>query len=404
MNAFTCPQCGASLEFERIDSATVQCHYCNSMVIVPAELRPPPRAEPQPPTSYDKPRPNKVIAALLVFAVLAGGFVILIAGLARSSNTNHSPNTNRRTVGALPSYTPRFGATPTPAPKPDGYTVAFTFGSEGTGPGFFKDEMGVAVDGAGLIYVSDETRRVQVFDSSGQFLKTWNIPAQTKWYAKLKEGPRRLMANSSGDLFAVLAGVVLKLDGATGEALGAAHGTDYIQDAALLPDGGMIIVSQKGRDDELVVIGGNGRADHRTHRFISSLLDKQLEVEALRVAADGTGNTFALYAIGGVSGEHWYDNEDLAVFKFSPEGKYVSRFGGGGREPGQFGVPSGLAVDNLSRVYVCEPFDKIHVYAADGRFLQTLKAPHSVEAMAFDSQNNFYVAGGNKVSKLLLDK
>jgi hypothetical protein len=200
------------------------------------------------------------------------------------------------------------------------------------------------------------------------------------------------------------AAVRTKLDGATGEVLGAARGTDYIHDAALLPDGGMFIVSQKGNDDELVLLGGDGRAARRTHRFITSLLDKELEVEALRVAADGTGQAFALYAIGGVSGEHWYDNEDLAVFKFSPEGKYVSRFGGGGHEPGQFGVPSGLAVDNQSRVYVCEPFDKIHVYAADGRFLQTLKAPHSDEAMAFDSQNNFYVAGGSKVSKLVLDR
>jgi DNA-directed RNA polymerase subunit RPC12/RpoP len=403
MNAFTCPQCGASLEFERINSPTVQCRYCNSMVIVPAELRPPPRAESQPLTSYGTPPPsNKLIPALSVFAVLAVGIGILVAGLGRSSNANLPSNTNRRTVGAQPAYTPRLGATP--APKPDGYTVAFTFGSEGTGPGFFKDEMGVAVDGAGRIYVSDETRRVQRFDASGQFLNTWNVPTQTKWYAKLKEGPRKLLADASGNLYAVVAGVVLKFDGATGEVLGAARGTDYIHDAALVPDGGMFIVSQKGNDDELVLLGGDGRAARRTHRFITSLLDKQLEVEALRVAADGTGQAFALYAIGGVNGEHWYDNEDLAVFKFSPEGKYVSRFGGGGHEPGQFGVPSGLAVDNQSRVYVCEPFDKIHVYAADGRFLQTLKAPHAVEAMAFDSQNNFYVAGGNKVSKLVLDR
>jgi DNA-directed RNA polymerase subunit RPC12/RpoP len=402
MNAFTCPQCGASLEFERINSPTIQCRYCNSLVIVPAELRPvlPPRTEPL--TSYRGEPTNKLIPALIVVAVLVGGIGILVAVFSRSSNTNGSSNTNR-TVSALPPYTPRLAPTPTPAPKSDGYTVAFTFGSEGTGPSFFKDEMCVAVDGSGLIYISDETRRVQVFDSSGQFLKTWNIPTQTKWYARLKDGPRKLMANSSGDLFAVLAGVVLKLDGATGEALGAAHGSDYIHDAALLPDSSLVIMSQKGDDDELVLIGSDGRAAHRTHRFVSSLLDKQLEVGALRVAVDGTGETFALYALGGVNGEHWYDDEDLAVFKFSPEGKYVSRFGGGGHEPGQFGVPSGLAVDNLSRVYVREMFDKIHVYAADGRFLKTLKAPHAVEAMTFDSQNNLYVAGNHKVSKLLLD-
>jgi 6-bladed beta-propeller len=322
---------------------------------------------------------------------------VLIAGLSRSSN-------KARTGGGLPTYTPHLVPTPKPTPEHDGYTVAFTFGSDGTGPGFFKDEMGVAVDGAGRIYVSDETRRVQRFDPSGKFLDTWNIPTETKWYAKLKEGPRKLLVNSSGDVYAVLAGVVMKFDGETGEALGAAHGTDYIQDATLLPDGGMLIVSQKGNDDELVHLGGDGRAAHRTHRFVSSLLDKELEVEALRVAADGTGNTYALYAIGGVNGEHSYDDEDTAVFKFTPEGKYVSRFGGEGHEPGQYGPPTMIAVDNEGRVYVCESFNQIHVFAADGRFIRTLKSPHSVDAITFDSQNNLYVAGGNKVSKLVLDK
>lgn len=393
MNAFTCPQCGASLEYEWITSVTVKCHYCNSMVIVPAELRPasPPRPALQPPAPYGGVQPNKIIAAIVVLFVLAGGVGLL---LSRSSNEH-------RAVVSIPPYTPRL--VPTPTPKPDGYTVGFTFGSEGTDPGFFKDEMEVAVDGAGRIYVSDETRRVQRFDPSGQFINTWNIPTQTKWYARLKEGPHKLLANNSGNLYAVMAGVVLKFEGETGAALGAAHGSDYIHDAALLPDGGILIVSQKGRDDELVLLGGDGRAARRTHRFVSSLLDKQLEVGALRVAADGTGNAFALYALGGASGEHWYDDEDLAVFKFSPEGRYVSRFGGGGHEPGQFGVPSAIAVDNRGRVYVCEPFDKIHVYAADGRFLKMLKTPHAVEALTFDAQNNLYVAGGHKVSKLLLD-
>lgn len=399
MNVFNCPQCGASLEFERIASATVECRYCNSIVVVPAELRPaPPQPAPQPKTSYDAgAQSNKVVQSLVAAAVLIGAVILFVAVFTRTSN-------KPRAGGTVPTYTPRLVPTPGPRPKPDGYTVALTFGSEGTGPGFFKDEMGVAVDGAGRIYVSDETRRVQRFDPSGKFLNTWSVPAETKWYEKLKEGPRKLLAGTSGDVYAVAGGVVLKFDGESGEVLGAAHGTDYVHDAALLADGGMLIVSQKGRDDELVRLGGDGRAARRTHRFVSSLLDKRLEVEALRVAADGTGETFALYAIGGVSGEHYYDDGDTAVFKFSPDGKYVSRFGGEGREPGQYGPPTMIAVDNEGRVYVCESFDKIHVYAADGRFIRTLKAPHSVEALAFDSQNNLYVAGGNKVSKLVLDR
>ena len=402
MKAFTCPQCGASLEYERIVTATVKCHYCNSVVVVPVDLRPPPPAPPRPErepvTSFGDPQPNKAMPALIVALVLVGALTLLIVGLSRSSS-----NTNR-SFGIVSTPTPR--RTPTPQPTPDpGYSVVYTFGAEGTGPGFFKDEMDVAVDGEGRVYVSDETRRVQRFDPSGNFINTWTIPSETKWYRRLRGAPDKLLAPRWGSqVYAVLAGVVAKFDGATGEVLGAAHGSDYVHDATLIPDGGLLMVTQKGDDDELVLMGGDGRVARRTHRFVSSQLDKQLNVKALRVAADGAGNTFALYALGDVYGEHWYDDEDLAVFRFTPEGKYVSRFGGGGHEPGQFGVPAAIAVDNRSRVYVCEPFDKIHVYADDGRHLSTFAAPHQVKALTFDAADNLYIAGGHKVSKLVLTR
>jgi hypothetical protein len=401
LQVFNCPQCAATLEFERIESALVRCQFCNSLVVVPPELRatpPPPQPEPKPLTTFgggEEATPKKIALVVVVLLAVAGFIGGIIANNSRS---------NKPRAGFIPTYTPRQVATPTPTPKADGYTVAYTFGGEGTGPGLFKDSLGVAVDSDGRVYVSDDTRRVQRFDSSGQFLNTWNIPTETKWYQKLRGGPQKLLVNNANQLFAVLAGIVLKLDGETGEVLGAGHGSDYIHDAAVVPGGGFLIVSQKGDDDELVQMGTDGRAARRTHRFVSSQLDKKLEVEALRVAAGVGGETYALYAIGGVEGEHYYDDEDIAVFRFSPEGKYLARFGGEGHGPGQYGPPSALAADARGRVYVCETFDKIHVFEPDGRFVRTLKAPHAVDALTFDAQNNLYVAGGHKVSKLVLDK
>src|SRR3712207_6038342 len=175
---------------------------------------------------------------------------------------------------------------------------------------------------------------------------------------------------SSDLIYAVLAGVVLKLEGETGEVLGAAHGSDYIHDAALSPGRGLLVVSQKGDDDELVLIGGDKRAAWRTHRFVSTQLDKKLEVRALRVAAGPGGEIYSLYCIGGVSGTFSYDDEDISVFRFSPEAKFVARFGGGERrgEPGYFGPPAAIAADPRGRVYVVETFSTIHVYEPDGRF------------------------------------
>lgn len=399
MKVFNCPQCAASLEFERIDAPLVRCQFCNSQVVVPAELRSSPTAPPAapPPLNFGEPdEPKKIALTVIILLVVAGGIGLLIA-TKRSSNVNSNAFVNAsRTPFRLP--------TPTPAPKPDGYTVAYTIGAEGTGPGLFKDSLGVAVDGEGRVYVSDETRRVQRFDPTGKFLNTWNIPTETKWYRKLRGGPDKLLVNNAKQLYAVLAGVILKLDGETGEVLGAAHGSDYIHDAAVVPDGGLLVVSQKGDDDELVLMGTDGRVARRTHRFVSSLLDKKLEVAALRVAAGPGGEVYSLYAIGGVAGEHWYDDEDIAVFRFSPEGKYLARFGGQGREPGQYGPPLAIASDTQGRVYVCEPFDKLHVYEADGRHVRTLKLPHAADALTFDAQNDLYIAGGHKLSKLILDK
>ncbi|MBV9924543.1 MAG: hypothetical protein JOZ96_05825 [Acidobacteria bacterium] len=396
MKAFNCPQCGAVLEFERIEQPWVRCQYCNSQVVVPEELRPPPpRPTPEPQTAYgQKPKNPALTVVGLLVGIFALAVVIVIATALRS------PNTNRGSF--VPPFRP--GATPTPTPKPQGYAVAYTFGGEGTGPGLFQDEMGVALDAQGRVYVSDETRRVQRFDASGKFLDTWSIPLETKWYEKLRGGPSKLIVNERGEVYAVLAGVILKLDAETGEVLGAARGSDYIQDAALSPGRGLYVVSQKGEDDELVLIGGDGRAARRTHRFVSSQLDKKLEVEALRVAAGPGGEAYALYCIGGVSGEHYYDDEDIAVFRFSPEGKYLARFGGQGHAPGQYGPPAAIASDPQGRVYVLETFNQLHVYEADGRYVRTLKAPHGVNALTFDAQGDLYIAGDHKVSKLILDK
>ncbi len=399
MKAFSCPQCAAVLEFERIEKSWVRCRYCDSLVVVPEELRPAPAPPPppeKPKLDFGEPdQPKKVALAAAALALAAGGVAFIIMNMRAG---------RQGVVNVNVAGTPYRFPTPTPTPKPEGYAVAYSFGGEGTGPGLFQDEMGVAVDGEGRVYVSDETRRVQRFDASGKFLNTWSIPLQTKWYEKLRGGPSKLLAGDANQIYAVVAGVILKLDGETGEVLGAGHGSDYIHDAARVPGGGLLVVSQKGDDDELVLTGADGRAARRTHRFVSAQLEKRLEVEALRVASGPGGEVYSLYAIGGVSGEHWYDDEDTAVFRFSPDGKYLGRFGGQGGAPGQYGPPSALAADPRGRVYVVETFNKIHVYEPDGRYVRTLKAPHGVDAMAFDAQGNLYVAGGHNVSKLVLDK
>src|SRR6185503_8579693 len=68
---------------------------------------------------------------------------------------------------------------PTPGnkEKPSGFAeTILDFGSEGIGPGMFKDARAIAVDASGKIYVGEYTGgRVQVFDPDGKFITQWSV-------------------------------------------------------------------------------------------------------------------------------------------------------------------------------------------------------------------------------------
>jgi hypothetical protein len=381
-----------------ISSETVKCPWCGSAVIVPESLRPRRNS-----FSESAPAPAKSVDPLRTLFIILGSTIVVILVAVLFFPFSRS-NKNVRVVQPAPPVNrpARLAPSQTPSPAPSGPITLMTFGGEGTGPGLFKDAQEVAVDAPGNVYVSDDTLRIQKFDANGKFVNLWTISEPGA--EKLHEGPRRLMADRAGNVYAVIGGLIVKYNGEDGAVRGVAHGTDYIDDAAVLADGGVMIVSSKGGDDELVHLGPNGRAVKRVHKFVSNVVSKEMDVAALRIAVDGLGNTFALYALGHVYGEHWYDSEDLSVYKYTPDGKYVSKFGSGGNAAGQFKMPVAIAIDNQSRVYVSDQMGDILVFADDGRYLETIKPPHAVDGMAFDAENHLYIVGSNKVSKLQLSK
>jgi peptidylamidoglycolate lyase len=67
--------------------------------------------------------------------------------------------------------------------SPDGHFL-FAWGSKGHLPGEFDLPHGIELDSAGNVYVADrENRRIQVFDSNGQFLKEWEDDSFGEIYA-----------------------------------------------------------------------------------------------------------------------------------------------------------------------------------------------------------------------------
>ncbi|MGH2521649.1 MAG: ribosomal protein L7/L12 [Anaerolineales bacterium] len=253
--------------------------------------------------------------------------------------------------------------------------VVLRFGGEGTGPGLFTDARTIAVDGEGHIYVGDyQDDRVQVFDSEGKFITQWMVETETPLTG--------MAADREGTVYVVQGGEIYRHDGANGEHLGK---VEYVEgwgfeDVVVTADGALVASWYKNRDD-IVRISRNGRDVLVIREAISSASgDSELST---RVAVDGLGNIYAL----GI-----FNN---AVFKFTPEGRYLTRFGGDGDEPGQFRAPNAIAVDHQSRVYVSD-IKGIQVFDSEGRYLKTIRVEGVAFGMAFNDQNELLVVSNTE--------
>lgn len=69
------------------------------------------------------------------------------------------------------------------------------------------------------------------------------------------------------------------------------------------------------------------------------------------------------------------DAGNKRIAKFDAEGKYVSQWGGGGKEPGKFATAHGLAIDSRDRIYVADRGNnRVQVFSNDGTFVAEWKA------------------------------
>ncbi|MGA9772107.1 MAG: NHL repeat-containing protein [Blastocatellia bacterium] len=387
IESFDCPSCGGPLEYKGGNDKTTRCPFCLNSVIVPKELR----AHTADllhinihPSRSPLPIIILVSVGLIIFAVVLA--VIL-------SRPNPTPPPFVVNVPQPPQIpTP----TPTPRPKPDepaGFaSIVMTFGSEGIGPGLFTDARSIAVDGAGNIYVGEYGNgRIQVFDGEGKFIN--------QWMADTKMPLRGMAADRKGIVYIAQRGIISRYEGATGKMIGQLQFPEGrgFDDVAVTADGGLVTawfrvmngISFGSRGDNIVRFDAGGRAVRTIRDAISQQTDSA-ELDT-RVAADGLGN---IYALG------TFNN---AVFKFTPEGKFVNKFGGAGDQPGQFRAPDAIAVDGQGRVYVSD-FNRVQVFDTNGRYIDQFKAGGVASGMAFNDKNELFVASRSRVVKLVINK
>jgi LSD1 subclass zinc finger protein len=332
-------------------------------------------------------RPVKRFTMFWVIIILViVGFTVAIGLIIKSA----VDRTIDKTFSSSSSSSSRSSSAPYISPdensEPGFASVALKFGSDGIGPGMFKDARSVAVDGEGRIYVGEylKSGRIQVFDAEGKFITQWAIDP--------KMPLRDLTADRKGTVYLVQRGEINRFEGVTGNPLGKLEygGGEraYFDDARVTLDGGLIGVMN---NEDIVRFSANGQVLRSISKSISAQTGDPGNVDSM--AVDGLGNIYAL------SGGH-----DTAVFKFSPEGRFINRFGSSGEQPGQFRAAHAIAVDGRGRIYVSD-VKGIQVFDADGRYLDVFKVSGNVAfGLVFNDKNELFVAARTQVIKYVLNK
>ena len=208
------------------------------------------------------------------------------------------------------------------------------WGTTGSGPGQLSSPSGIAVDAAGLVYVTDQNNsRVCKFTSTGQFILAWG---------SVGSGPGQF--HSPTELTIDNAGQILVVD----------YGNNRVQ--VFTPDGQFL--SQFGtsgagqlllpRDVAVGPVftyvadwGHNRIAYYYNGNYQGAFGQNQLYLPT-GIASDPSGFVC-------VSDEGY---NDLAIF--SPTGDFIRRWGAVGQQPGQLAGPGGLDTDRDGNIFVAD--------------------------------------------------
>lgn len=209
----------------------------------------------------------------------------------------------------------------------------------------FAAPVGVAVDSADNIYVSDSVRaRVYVFDSNGKFHRTIGDPGRG---VELKR-PTGLAIDRERQLLYIadtlrhqilvlnLAGTLVRAIGRRGNGPG-----EFNFPTSLVISGDTLFVVD-AMNFRIQALGRDGRFLHSFGRLgrRSGTLNRPKGI-----AADGDGNLYVVDALF----------ETVQVF--DAEGHLLYYFGDSGHGPGQFALPAGIYIGPRNRIFVADTYN-----------------------------------------------
>lgn len=400
---YKCPNCGAPVQYDGKGEVAVTCNYCGAAAPVPAELLPHPAITTSQlvtkanPTAVSEVTPVAASVTGCGLAALFSGIAVaasLIVAIAVATHGFSSAGSNvvdvggaKATVSAIKPTKVVVRPTPVPTPTPRYAIPTLAFGGEGVGVGLFKDARSVGVDGDGNIYVGEYTGgRIQVFDSQGDFINSFFAGHSNS----LMLG---FAVDRTGHVYVADGQYITRYDGKSGKSLGRLvyPGGPGFGELAVTSDGGLvamwyqrregIFTSTEGAREDLVRFDAQGKVVLVIQGPISSQTD-DVELNNLP-AVDGQGNTYILAEMAS------------SIFKFSPEGKFINRFGSRGSGAGQLLQASSLAIDSRGQLYVAD-FNHVHIFGPTGQAVHTFSLDRSAGAFTFDDKGDLIVLSNDR--------
>lgn len=295
-----------------------------------------------------------------------------------------------------------------------------SWGKQGDAPGDFYIPIGIAIDAAGAVYVSDHyNNRIQKFDSDGKLLAHFpvlpnpggvTIAGDELFISHFPAA--RVSKEKTPDRVTVysLEGKLLRQWGSTGSGDGQ---MDFPGGLAAGKAGEVYLADQTNRRVQVFDSQGRflrkwGEYGLNPGQFGGNVAPKSRVGGPQFVAIDSEGNVFTTEASVG------------RVQKFTADGKLLLAWGSLDDKPGCFGGklaamkanligPIGICVDARDRLWITAVSGRVQCFTRDGRYLGGLgdqqgeatgqfSAPHGI---AVNNQQELFVADtyNNRVQK-----
>jgi len=288
--------------------------------------------------------------------------------------------------------------------------LLLAWGKEGDAPGEFQFPIGIAINSADEVLISDHyNHRVQKFDRDGKLLAHFPVLPNPGGIALDKAGniylshfpasARNKDVNPDRVTVYDAAGRLLHEWGKSGAGPGEFN---YPGGLAIAADGRVYIADQTNHRVQVIDADGRfltawGKYGTQPGEFGGNTNPKSRAGGPTFLAFDKQGN---IYATGGMDGR---------VQKFTSEGAFISTFGDLEDRPGSFGRdfepfggmhgPIGICCDHEDRLWISAAGGRIQQFTSEGRYLRgfgekqgsepgQFLAPHGV---AIDSRGYLYV-------------